>query len=559
MNDLSVYAQTAAPPTHGFCLPQQQFGEDVDHSQMLLQQLNGSCHPYQVSGSIPLTINNNYSADLAFHHPQDSASNQQLLGLQASDQFQQQHLQMGQFVHGQESSEQQFQVDRLVIGADQVQQGQPQNAADAVAAATFLLAANCYDGVLLQPSSGQQHQTHTMVQTQQMVGIGLENVPTTGYSIGFYGQSVGVDGSVNQFPPSTTSETCPTTTQQSSFHQTQPLAPVDNLLMQEPTQLNNNNNNVNEFDCVQSQPQGPQIVQDPQQALNHHQQVSPEKVDAAIVNGPQQCATCREQIHDRFMLSVSQLYYHVGCLRCASCATQLDTEPTCFWKLQAAYCKQCYMQKFQTKCASCDRHIQPTDWVRRARNYVYHLACFSCQHCKRQLSTGEQFSLQEQRLLCKQHYLELVQGEDAQQKSKTKRIRTTFAEEQLSILQAHFQMDCNPDGADLERIANQTGLSKRVTQVWFQNSRARQKKYQVGGKKSGMSTDHHSDTAPLGSSNSGRSSPTTTVDSSMSPMTKSPPSVERHTMMTSSEHHLLTSGHPMDGTSTMDYVGNIAL
>ena len=37
-------------------------------------------------------------------------------------------------------------------------------------------------------------------------------------------------------------------------------------------------------------------------------------------------------------------------------------------------------------------------------------------------------------------------------------------------------MDANPDGHDLERIANQTGLSKRVTQVWFQNSRARQKK-----------------------------------------------------------------------------------
>jgi len=56
-------------------------------------------------------------------------------------------------------------------------------------------------------------------------------------------------------------------------------------------------------------------------------------------------------------------------------------------------------------------------------------------------------------------------------------VRTTFTEEQLQILQANFDVDSNPDGQDLERIAQITGLSKRVTQVWFQNSRARQKKH----------------------------------------------------------------------------------
>ena len=48
----------------------------------------------------------------------------------------------------------------------------------------------------------------------------------------------------------------------------------------------------------------------------------------------------------------------------------------------------------------------------------------------------------------------------------------------MQVLQANFQLDSNPDGQDLERIAQITGLSKRVTQVWFQNSRARQKKQQ---------------------------------------------------------------------------------
>ena len=50
------------------------------------------------------------------------------------------------------------------------------------------------------------------------------------------------------------------------------------------------------------------------------------------------------------------------------------------------------------------------DWVRRARERVYHLACFACDACSRQLSTGEQFALLDARLLCKAHYLDVVEG-----------------------------------------------------------------------------------------------------------------------------------------------------
>jgi LIM homeobox protein 6/8 len=75
-------------------------------------------------------------------------------------------------------------------------------------------------------------------------------------------------------------------------------------------------------------------------------------------------------------------------------------------------------------------------------------------------------------------------------------VRTTFTEEQLHVLQANFLLDSNPDGQDLERIANLTGLSKRVTQVWFQNMRARHKKH--------LTSNNHSNSGSTASSTKSR-------------------------------------------------------
>ncbi|KAH8303840.1 hypothetical protein KR018_011626, partial [Drosophila ironensis] len=204
------------------------------------------------------------------------------------------------------------------------------------------------------------------------------------------------------------------------------------------------------------------------------------------------CAACGEPISDRFFLEVGGCSWHAHCLRCCMCMCPLDRQQSCFIRERQVYCKADYSKSFGAKCSKCCRGISASDWVRRARDLVFHLACFACDQCGRQLSTGEQFALMDDRVLCKAHYLETVEGGttssddgcdgDGYHKSKTKRVRTTFTEEQLQVLQANFQIDSNPDGQDLERIASVTGLSKRVTQVWFQNSRARQKKHIHAGK-----------------------------------------------------------------------------
>ncbi|KAL3870693.1 hypothetical protein ACJMK2_038737 [Sinanodonta woodiana] len=206
------------------------------------------------------------------------------------------------------------------------------------------------------------------------------------------------------------------------------------------------------------------------------------------------CGACGVKIREKYLLRVDEQSWHLQCLRCCICDSSLEDHKTCYNKEGNFYCKPDYYREFGAKCSKCFGVIQSNDLVRQAGSQVYHLECFAFDNCKRQLSTGEEFALQESDVQCKTHDVEQIEGGDHKdselaQKAKAKRVRTSFTEEQIKVLQANFNISSNPNDENLDRIAHITGLSKRITQVWFQNSRARLKKATVTARGEGNTSD----------------------------------------------------------------------
>lgn len=61
---------------------------------------------------------------------------------------------------------------------------------------------------------------------------------------------------------------------------------------------------------------------------------------------------------------------------------------------------------FGTKCAGCGLGISPHDLVRKSRtDRVYHVPCFVCSVCRKEVATGEElFILENDKVLCKEDF-----------------------------------------------------------------------------------------------------------------------------------------------------------
>ncbi|XP_043483778.1 LIM/homeobox protein Lhx5 isoform X2 [Leptopilina heterotoma] len=116
------------------------------------------------------------------------------------------------------------------------------------------------------------------------------------------------------------------------------------------------------------------------------------------------CAGCEKPILDKFLLNVLDRAWHADCVRCCVCGSALQDK--CFSREGKLFCRNDFFRRYGTKCGGCLEGINPSDLVRKARDKVFHLNCFTCLVCRKQMSTGEElYVLDDNKFVCKEDYL----------------------------------------------------------------------------------------------------------------------------------------------------------
>lgn len=239
------------------------------------------------------------------------------------------------------------------------------------------------------------------------------------------------------------------------------------------------------------------------------------------------CAGCSKPIKDRYFLKIDQSAWHEGCVHCCVCKQVLVGQ--CYVRQGKIYCHQHY-----TRLKLCKRCCQPIAANSKVFPGPVHVECFSCELCSRLMKPGEQYcrrdengglvtclscnfvaSMSQSTYVTKQteagsstmsdaenscnvlvaRYrngeLPETQGlgdmnlplfihgsveDDRRTNQGVKRPRTILTTAQRRKFKSAFQVSQKPTRKARETLANETGLSPRVVQVWFQNQRAKIKK-----------------------------------------------------------------------------------
>ncbi|XP_063633124.1 LIM/homeobox protein Lhx9-like [Cydia splendana] len=199
------------------------------------------------------------------------------------------------------------------------------------------------------------------------------------------------------------------------------------------------------------------------------------------------CARCGAGITaNELVMRARDAVYHLTCFSCAACGSLLSKGDVFGMRDNLVYCRPHYEQDYDDdsvyRCQEMDSEGSPSQF--------YGGPSQKGRPRKRKLAQSPD-DMQVQTMRMASTALEILhRGElsssmeslaydsgaaspGSVSSARTKRMRTSFKHHQLRTMKSYFAVNQNPDAKDLKQLAQKTGLSKRVLQVWFQNARAK--------------------------------------------------------------------------------------
>ncbi|XP_026331887.1 LIM/homeobox protein Lhx2-like [Hyposmocoma kahamanoa] len=210
------------------------------------------------------------------------------------------------------------------------------------------------------------------------------------------------------------------------------------------------------------------------------------------------CARCGNGITaNELVMRARELVYHLTCFTCVACGTLLSKGDVFGMRGGMVYCRPHYdsacMDEFCEDDMSSIYRCQDLHSEGDSPSQYYTGAPGSKgRPRKRKAAPGSPEDMQVQTMRMASSALEILHrgdlsssmeslaydsvaspGSVSSHSQRTKRMRTSFKHHQLRTMKSYFAINQNPDAKDLKQLAQKTGLSKRVLQVWFQNARAK--------------------------------------------------------------------------------------
>jgi len=101
--------------------------------------------------------------------------------------------------------------------------------------------------------------------------------------------------------------------------------------------------------------------------------------------GKDACQICQKNVspNESHMLT-GDSKFHIKCVQCTHCGVE---ECTKFFIVNGkVYCHDSYEKLFVRKCGRCNRLADPKDLLIEVSDEVYHVDCFQCQTCSKELA-----------------------------------------------------------------------------------------------------------------------------------------------------------------------------